>query len=64
MKTLEAGQRERAKADRRLRITEAAAELLEAGGLAGLTMRALSEAAGLSVPTIYNLIGGRNHLCL
>ena len=62
MKILEAGQRERAKADRRQRITEAAGELLEAGGLAGLTMRALSEAAGLSVPTIYNLIGGRDHV--
>ena len=60
--TLEVGLRERAKADRRLRIIEAARDLLEAGGLAGLTMRALSEAAGLSVPTIYNLIGGRDHV--
>ncbi len=60
--TLETGLRERAKADRRLRITAAACDLLEAGGLAGLTMRALSEAAGLSVPTIYNLIGSRDHV--
>ena len=60
--TLETGLRERAKAGRRLQITDAAADLIEAGGLGGLTMRALSEAAELSVPTIYNLIGGRDHV--
>jgi len=58
----ETGLRERAKAGRRRQIIAAAADLLEAGGLAGLTMRALSEAAELSVPTIYNLIGGRDHV--
>ncbi len=59
---LETGLRERAKADRRRQITAAACDLLETGGLAGLTMRALSDAAGLSVPTIYNLIGGRDQV--
>ena len=58
----ETGLRERAKAGRRRQIIDAAADLLEAGGLAGLTMRSLSEAAELSVPTIYNLIGGRDHV--
>lgn len=47
-------------AERRARILDAAAVLLTQGGIHALTMRALSESAGVSVPTIYNLIGGRD----
>ena len=52
--------RERGKADRRVRIVDAAVDLLTAGGIDALSMRALSEHAGISVPTIYSLIGGRD----
>lgn len=47
-------------AERRARILEAAGALIETGDVAALTMRALSENAEVSVPTIYNLIGGRD----
>lgn len=47
-------------AERRIRIIDAATELLGAGAVEALTMRALSESAGVSVPTIYNLVGGRD----
>lgn len=56
------GIRERGKAERRVRIVDAAAELLQGGGIDALTMRALSDRAGVSVPTIYNLIGGRDEV--
>jgi AcrR family transcriptional regulator len=46
--------------ERRVRIVDAAAALLGSGGVEALTMRALSESAGVSVPTIYNLVGGRD----
>lgn len=44
---------------RREAILAAALELLIEGGLGALTLRALAVKAGVSVPTIYNLIGGR-----
>lgn len=56
--------RERNKAERRTRIVDGAVELLSEGGLDALTMRALSERASVSVPTIYNLIGDRDHILL
>ena len=55
-----AGLRERGKAERRVRVVEAAIELLRHDGIDALSMRALSVEAGVSVPTIYNLIGGRD----
>lgn len=58
------GLRERGKLERRQRILDAAAELLVRGGVDALSMRSLSERAGLSVPTIYNLIGSREEVLL
>lgn len=51
-------------AERRARILDAAAALLQSGDVATLTMRALSETAGVSVPTIYNLVGSRDEVFL
>jgi AcrR family transcriptional regulator len=51
--------REQGKERRRRRILEAAARLVEADGLDGLTMRRLSDAAGVSYATVYNLIGAK-----
>jgi len=45
---------------RRRRIQEAACALLSAGGMEGLTLRGVAEQAGVTVPTIYNLIGGKD----
>jgi AcrR family transcriptional regulator len=45
---------------RRQRILDAARQILIAGGYDGLTTRGLAEAAGVTVPTIYNLIGGKD----
>lgn len=44
---------------RRDRILHAAREVLSADGIQALTMRRLARVAGLSVTTLYNLIGGR-----
>lgn len=55
----EQGRREQGKARRRRRILDAAAELIEAEGLDGITMRGLSEAAGVSYATVYNLVGAK-----
>jgi AcrR family transcriptional regulator len=52
--------RERGKAERRRRVIEAAGSMVEAGGIEALSMRALSVESGVSVPTIYDLIGGRD----
>lgn len=52
--------RERGKADRRSRIVDAATAILRAEGVDALSMRALSVEAGVSVPTIYSLVGGRD----
>ena len=54
------GIRERGKAERRARVVDAASGILRAEGVDALSMRALSVEAGVSVPTIYSLIGGRD----
>lgn len=51
-------------AERRERILEAARGLIEAHGYDGLTMRDLAEAGGVTVPTIYNLIGAKEQVLL
>ena len=51
--------REQAKERRRGRILDAAARLVEADGLEGLTMRRLSDAASVSYATVYNLVGSK-----
>lgn len=53
------GLRELHKDERRAQILLAARDLVTEGGLDALTMRAVAERAGLSVPTVYNLIGSR-----
>lgn len=55
----EQGRREQGKARRRRRILDAAAGLVQAEGLDGVTMRRLSEAAGVSYATVYNLVGAK-----
>ena len=47
---------------RRQRILDSASYMLAGGGLAGLTLRALAEKAGITVPTIYNLIGAKEQV--
>lgn len=49
---------------RRVRILETARALLEKHGYKGVTMRALAEASQVSVPTLYNLFGGREQVLL
>ena len=55
----EQGRREQGKQQRRRRILDAAAQLVEKEGLDGLTMRRLSDAAGVSYATVYNLVGSK-----
>lgn len=45
---------------RRDRILNSARELVSTKGYASLTMRSLADAAGVTVPTIYNLIGNKD----
>src|SRR3954454_23229 len=52
------------KAERRTRILAAARELIAARGYDGLTMRDLARASRVSVPTLYNLFGGKQALIL
>jgi len=52
------------KAERRARILAAARELVAERGYAGLTMRDLAQASRVSVPTLYNLFGGKQGLLL
>jgi AcrR family transcriptional regulator len=47
---------------RRQRILDAASCMLAKGGLAGLTLRALAGKAGVTVPTIYNLVGAKEQV--
>ena len=49
-------------AERRERILQAARELIAEHGFEGLTMRELAQAAGVTVPTIYNLIGAKDEV--
>jgi AcrR family transcriptional regulator len=50
---------EQNKAERRQRILAAARRLISKKGFEGLTMRDLADAARVSVPTVYNLVGGK-----
>ncbi|MEO6027501.1 MAG: helix-turn-helix domain-containing protein [Candidatus Binatia bacterium] len=52
------------KAERRARILVAARELIAELGYDGLTMRDLAKASRVSVPTLYNLFGGKQALLL
>ena len=52
------GLRERSKAQRRQRIFDAVLAILCEDGLAGLSTARISARAGVSVATLYNLIGG------
>lgn len=56
--------RERGMKERRDRIVDAAVDLVSQGNVSALTMRALSGAAGVSVPTVYNLIGSREDVLI
>ncbi len=49
-------------AERRERILEAARGLIESRGYEGLTMRDLAHAGGVTVPTVYNLIGSKEEV--
>lgn len=48
------------KAERRARILAAARQLIAERGFEGLTMRELARAGRVSVPTVYNLFGGKH----
>src|SRR5262245_4522181 len=50
------------KNERRERIVRAARKLIAEQGYEGLSMRELARAAGLSVPTLYNLIGSKHQI--
>ncbi|MGH9362599.1 MAG: TetR/AcrR family transcriptional regulator, partial [Thermoanaerobaculia bacterium] len=52
------------KAERRARILAAARELIAERGYEGLTMRDLAHASRVSVPTLYNLFGGKQAILL
>jgi len=52
------------KAERRARILATARELIAERGYEGLTMRDLAQASRVSVPTLYNLFGGKQALLL
>ena len=56
------GRREANVAARRQRILESARELLQESGPEGLSMRKLARQAGLSVTTLYNLLGSREQI--
>src|SRR5271166_5540453 len=47
---------------RRQRILDEACHLLAGGGTEGLTLRALAENSGVTVPTIYNLVGCKDQV--
>jgi AcrR family transcriptional regulator len=51
---------EEQKAERRARILAAARRLIAQRGFDGLTMRELARASRVSVPTLYNLFGGKH----
>ena len=57
-----ASKREQAVSDRRRRIFGAARAIIAQGGLDSLTTRGLAQAAGLTVPTLYNLVGGKDEI--
>jgi len=45
---------------RRRRILDAACAMLSGGGMEGLTLRGVAARAGVTVPTIYNLLGAKD----
>jgi AcrR family transcriptional regulator len=49
-------------AARRQQILEAARRLIESEGYEGLTMRSLAVESGVTVPTVYNLIGNKEQV--
>ncbi len=51
-------------AERRERILETARELIASAGIEALTMRELARRSRVTVPTLYNLIGGRDRVVL
>ncbi len=51
-------------AERRERILAAARDLIAARGIEALTMRELARASRVTVPTVYNLVGGRDRVLL
>jgi AcrR family transcriptional regulator len=55
---------EQQKAERRGRILAAARRLIAQHGYDGLTMRELARASRVSVPTLYNLFGGKQALLM
>lgn len=52
------------KEDRRARIFDQARRLIGENGFEGLSLRKLAIASGVTVPTIYNLIGGKDKILL
>lgn len=52
----------RAKEERRARILQEARRIVAEGGVEALTTRGLAQAADVTVPTIYNLIGNREEV--
>jgi AcrR family transcriptional regulator len=54
--------RDQARSPARTRIVRAAAKLLREGGVAGVTTRAVAEAAGVQPPAIYRLFGDKDGL--
>lgn len=56
--------RQRNKAHRRTRILKSAAALMAQGGVQGLVLRELADAADVTVPTIYNLVGTREEVVI
>ena len=58
------GRRELSKAARKTRILNAARALIQESGDVGFSMRGLAERAGLSVMTLYNLVGSQQEILL
>jgi AcrR family transcriptional regulator len=52
------------KIDRRTRIMLEARALLAQEGFEGLSLRKLADRAGVTVPTVYNLVGGKEQILL
>ncbi|MEO1222142.1 MAG: TetR/AcrR family transcriptional regulator [Pseudomonadota bacterium] len=51
--------REQSIADRKARILDSARSIISSDGFDGLTTRGLAQAAGVTVPTLYNLVGDK-----
>lgn len=51
-------------AERRERILDAAREIIAEQGFEALTVRELAQAAGVTVPTIYNLVGSKDQVLI